>query len=186
MMMAAGGTRFSRAGAALGRRIGRAKLMALFLSPMVVVSAGLLEAAFAQEAFPWAKFIELSGRKGQDVTQGGPCQHLGLSPDCRAYQVAFQEDEWTHTFNVIRTRNARTGHLILYKRSDLGSGLFYLTDRNGKLLRAVSRREGTAEGRSSWSKRNIDAKEVRGGFAEEIAFWRSKQAELENEPDRKD
>jgi hypothetical protein len=137
-----------------------------------------------QERFPWAKLISLSERKGEDVTQGGPCQHLGLSANCKAYQVAYQDDEWMHAFNVMRLGSTRTGHLILFRRNDTGAGRFYLTDLKGKLLKAISRREGAGGAQSSWSELKIDSPEVRRGFAEELTYWRGKQADLEAEADR--
>jgi len=159
----------------------RLVLAGVLASPL----AGMSELALAQGAFPWAKFIELVQRKGDDVTQEGPCTHLGLNRNCRAYQVAQQEDEWTHTFNVVMVRDVRTGHLILYKRSDAGAGSFYLTDLKGKLMRAVSRSEGASE-QASWSKLDIGSGEVRRGFAQELAYWRANQGEVANAPDRKE
>ena len=141
--------------------------------------------AAAQGSFPWARFVELSERKGDEVTQGGPCQHFGLNPSCRAYQVASQDDEWMHAFNVLSNGRARTGHIILFKRSDAGLGRFYLTDHKGKLLKALSRSEGVTGARSSWSKLEVKWSAVRRGFADELAYWRAKQSELEAAPDRK-
>jgi len=139
----------------------------------------------AQQAFPWATFLQLVERKGDDLAQEGPCLHLGLNRNCRVYQAARQEDEWFHAFNVVRVGDRRSGHVILYKRSDAGHGSFYLTDRKGTFLRAVSRSEGTSD-QASWSKLSTTSREVQRGFAEELAYWRGQQVSLESEPDRKD
>jgi hypothetical protein len=153
-----------------------------------IVSVGGSSAA-AQEQFPWAKYVELTKRKGfKDFPIGRRvCIVFGLpddGKDCVAYQAPYTERGYTHGFNVVERPNTPNVYIILglvpTNPKAVPASQVYLVSLDGRLLAAaVLWRRG-----EEWSRISIVPSP--DGYESEVAYWRAKVSELEGEPDRKD
>jgi hypothetical protein len=138
--------------------------------------------SLAQDSGIISKLEELTRRKGyKDLALRAACEQLGLgiaAKNCLVYQAAYG----THFFNVLNTSPRGSVDIILHKHDGPKSYKLYLTSPDGKLRSAASLQK--AETGDVWSKMPADSVQTQTEFAEEIAYWRTKTTELENEPDR--
>jgi len=148
-------------------------------------------AAVAQEALPWAKYVEIIERKGiKDVPEGDACAALGLPQTCTVVLAPYRDsDGYAHVFSIFRDPGTKALHIMLFKDWEsmygrrLRQGNYYLTGLDGQLrAAAVASRE--KEGKRTWTQVQIGSPEAQKGFADEVAFWRGKQENLEKEPER--
>ena len=145
--------------------------------------------AFAQTNQADQQFIarlnELTRRKGyQNFTIGiRVCQTLGLKPigQCEVFQAPYDDsDKITHAINTFDEPGTGVVRIIISKTDERTFSEAYLVGLDGALKRAAEKR--VRGGVSAWLA--ISRTAAVAGLERELAFWRTKLAELEGESDR--
>ncbi len=156
---------------------------------LAVISHVIVAAAHAQEIGPLIKRLsDLTERKGYKNAPYRPwvCEGFGWS-DCRgqlAFQAPFGDNGTIHMFYSGRFPGNQPRRIVIVIRDEHSGHLFW-TDLDGT-LRACLRGQRVAD---QWHAVKISCQEseAKNQFYNAITYWRTKgQAELENEPDRKD
>jgi len=171
-------------GAAIIRSIGET-LRSFALATLFVCS--MANVASADDAF-WAHLVDLTTRKGIPVNFKRAAQTLGLpnrNGEYPAYQIFYDESDGTAHHLTAYEDALKVAHLIV-TNFDRGSNAYrlgygYLVSPEGKPLAAM---EGlkVANGHWVWAQTAVPA--AIPLFEREVAYWKTKLAELERALDR--
>ena len=153
---------------------------------MLLVACGV-SCSLAAEDKLFAHLADLTVSKGDKDTQVGKvCSALDLpvktDDSCLVYQtLAKDESGRLHSVNVLNRAGRPTRYIFLFLHDDL-VGKAWLIDERGRLQKAAS---GVYKNEWSWAEAPIN-QAAKDRFAKEADYWRSKESELAQAPDRKD
>ena len=151
----------------------------------VLVGESALTTAIAQNANLIAKLATLTLRKGTPLLLGSTCAKLGLPQafdDCRVLHSPFKDTQDVgHAVAVLIDPEFRSSIILLEAFPETKKS--FLISLHGNLLAAAVYRPSPV---ATWSTVSVAAPETQGEVTKEMAYWRTKLAELANEPDRKD
>ena len=168
----------------MGQRVWKI-LVGMIFACVVLGESGSVTAANAQNADLIAKLATLTLRKGTPLPLGSTSAKLGLPQafdDCRVFNSPFEDAQGVgHAVAVLTDPGFRSSVILLKAFPDAQKSL--LISLHGDLLAAAAYRPRPV---GTWSTVAVDAPETKGEVAEEISYWRTQQAQLANEPDRKD
>jgi hypothetical protein len=153
---------------------------------MLLVACGAAGSLAAEDKL-FARLADLTVSKGDKDTQVGKvCSALDLpvktDDSCLVYQtLAKDESGRLHSVNVLNRAGRTTRYIFLFLHDDL-VGKAWLIDERGRLQKAAS---GVYKNEWSWTEAPIN-QAAKDRFAKEADYWRSKESELAQAPDRKD
>jgi hypothetical protein len=130
-----------------------------------------------------AKLVVSKGDKDSQVGKVCPALGLPVTKDgsCLVYQALSKDQSGRlHSVNVLN-RAGRTTHYMFFFLHDDPIGKAWLFDEAGRLQKAAS---GIYKNEWTWTEIPID-RAAKDRFGKEVDYWRAKENELAQEPDRK-
>ena len=168
----------------MGQRVWKILLRMIFAC-VVLGESGSVIAANAQNADLIAKLATLTLRKGTPLPLGSTSANLGLPQafdDCRGFNSPFEDAQGVGQAVAVLTDPGFRSSVILLKAVPDAQKSLLISLHGDSLATAVYRPRPVG----TWSTVAVDAPETKGEVAEETSCWRTQQAQLANEPDRKD
>jgi hypothetical protein len=153
---------------------------------MLLVACGVSGAVAAEDKL-FARLADLAVSKGDKDTQVGKvCSALDLpakkDDSCLVYQtLAKDETGRLHSINVFNRAGRTKRYIFLFLHDDL-VGKAWLIDEAGRLQKTAS---GIYKNEWTWAEVPFN-QAAKDRFAKEVAYWRGKENELADEPDRRD
>ena len=153
---------------------------------MLLVMCGVSGTLAAEDKL-LARLADLAVSNGDKDTQVGKvCSALDLpvktDDSCLVYQtLAKDESGRLHSINVLNRVGRTKRYIFLFLHDDL-VGKAWLIDEAGRLQKAAS---GVYKNEWSWAEVPFN-QAARDRFAREVDYWRGKENELAQAPDRKD